>query len=199
MSIFFTSDNHFGHEKIIKYCNRPFGSVREMDEIMIERWNAIVNPGDLVYHLGDFALTSVDYAESILKRLNGQIHLCRGSHEKTALVPRCRKYFISIHTYKTAKRAGAEIFLAHYLHKIWPKSHYGTWHLFGHSHGGMDIYAAGEGKLLDVGVDSHDFRPWTLEEVQAVMETRPLNRNDLKRRFDNPPTNGVAMDLPKYF
>lgn len=54
MSIFLTSDTHFGHDKIIEYCKRPFATSEEMNEAMITRWNAVVKSGDDVYHLGDF-------------------------------------------------------------------------------------------------------------------------------------------------
>ena len=53
---FFTSDTHFGHENIIKYCNRPFTSTEEMDKALISNWNKVVKPEDTVFHLGDFAV-----------------------------------------------------------------------------------------------------------------------------------------------
>ena len=56
MSIFFTSDHHFGHYNIINYCNPPFTSVQQMDEPMILKWNETVMPEDEVYYLGDFAM-----------------------------------------------------------------------------------------------------------------------------------------------
>jgi len=180
-NIFFIADTHFGHANISKYCNRPFSS-KEMDEMMIERWNNVVKCHDLIYHLGDFAFCcSPAYAENVLKHLNGQIYLCKGSHDKIVLKNKCRTYFADIqesfylHIHKG-------IFLAHCCHKVWHKSHHGSWHLFGHSHGGLDNYAHNEGKLLDVGVDSNDFTPWHIDEVRAVMAKRPLNFNDLQRR-----------------
>ena len=72
--------------------------------------------------------------------------------------------------------------MSHCCHKVWDRSHYDTWHLYGHSHGGLDEYAKNEGKLIDVGVDSHNFEPWTFEEIKAVMDTRPLNFNSLQKR-----------------
>ena len=56
--LFFTSDHHFGHKNILKFSNRPFTNVQEMDEIMIQKWNEKVQPEDEVYHLGDFGLSS---------------------------------------------------------------------------------------------------------------------------------------------
>ena len=66
MNIFFTADTHFFHRNIIKYCNRPFHSVGEMNETMIANWNAVVKPRSIIYHLGDFGLgTEEEMAEII--------------------------------------------------------------------------------------------------------------------------------------
>lgn len=149
---------------------------------MIERWNSVIKPHHLIYHLGDFAMgCSPAYARSILERLNGQISLCIGSHDKIAMHRKCRGFFVNIKE-SFYLHINKGILLAHCCRKVWEKSHHGSWHLFGHSHGGLDAYAEQEGKILDVGVDGHDFTPWHLDEVVAVMETRPLNFNDLQRR-----------------
>ena len=72
MRYWFTSDTHFGHANIMKYCNRPFASVTEMDETLIANWNAVVRNGDTVFHLGDFAFCrETNAVERLLKRLNG--------------------------------------------------------------------------------------------------------------------------------
>ena len=77
--IFFTSDNHFGHERVIQFDGRPFSSVEEMDAEMIRRWNAKVGKGDLVYVLGDMIWkTCSDEAPNLIKSLNGQIILYSG-------------------------------------------------------------------------------------------------------------------------
>ena len=181
MNIFVIADTHFGHKNIIKYCKRPFHDAREMDEHIIDEWNSIVTSKDTIYHLGDFAMGNYGYIKSILRRLNGRKFLCIGSHDQTT--KKLSKYFEGIRESFMIRVSGNQFaYLHHYLHKVWPKSHYGVWHLFGHSHGRMNSYAESEGKLLDVGADVHDFRPWSLEEIAEEMKTRPLNFNDLKRQ-----------------
>lgn len=78
-NIFVVSDTHFGHANIIDYCGRPFASVEEMDEAMVERWNATVKPSDHVYHLGDVAMRKPNL--DIVKRLNGHKRLVFGNHD----------------------------------------------------------------------------------------------------------------------
>lgn len=88
---YFISDTHIGHRNIIKYENRPFNSVEEMDEKIINNWNSVVNEEDVVYHLGDFFLTSTDRQIEIMERLKGDIILIRGNHDhqsETKLVER---------------------------------------------------------------------------------------------------------------
>ena len=79
--IFIISDTHFGHENIIKYCNRPFKDVKEMDETLIKNWNEVVSNKDTVLHLGDFGLGNKEYIASIVNRLNGKKILILGNHD----------------------------------------------------------------------------------------------------------------------
>jgi calcineurin-like phosphoesterase family protein len=78
---FFTSDHHFGHKNILNYEKeaRPFSSVEEMNEVMIERWNNVVHRNDIVYHLGDFAFGKHNI--QIAERLNGKKRLILGNHD----------------------------------------------------------------------------------------------------------------------
>lgn len=165
--IWFTGDTHFNHTNIIRFCNRPFSDVIEMNETMIDNWNRIVKPNDDIYHVGDFGFGEVGY---IIKRLNGKKYLVRGSHDK------------SIFPYKNEFEDIAQIMevenvvLCHYAMRVWPKSHYGSWHLFGHSHGKLE----GQGKSFDVGVDCWDFYPISLDKVKSEMKKRPDNFNLIK-------------------
>lgn len=81
MKYFIISDTHFGHANIIKYCNRPFKDVAEMDSIMVKNWNETVSNNDMVLHLGDVGLGKKEYIKNILKQLNGRKILIKGNHD----------------------------------------------------------------------------------------------------------------------
>lgn len=80
--IWVISDTHFGHQNIIGYCNRPYRNYLLMDKDIVERWNSVVKPDDIVYHLGDvYMQCSKDYIENTLGRLNGRKRLILGNHD----------------------------------------------------------------------------------------------------------------------
>lgn len=83
--IYFISDTHFYHNNIIKYCNRPFKDNNEMNKTIISNWNSIINKGDIVYHLGDFCLSSDEEIKNIFDELNGNIILIRGNHDRKSV------------------------------------------------------------------------------------------------------------------
>ena len=82
---FFTSDTHFGHANIIRLCNRPFKDVEEMNEKLVENWNRVVPEDGTVFHLGDFAFGGSGLWNSVIPRLNGQIYLIIGNHDRKNL------------------------------------------------------------------------------------------------------------------
>lgn len=176
--IYFTADHHFGHKRIIEYCNRPFSSVGEMDNVMIERWNWAVKPKDTVYYLGDFCMSGREQALQYFNRLCGQIYVIPGGHDKkwarfqgsytglNCVVRICPP----LHTVTLNKQV---IVLCHYAMKVWDRSHYNSWQLYGHSHGGLP----GVGKQIDVGVDCWAYYPISLEDIERIMEDRPDNFN----------------------
>jgi len=79
---FVISDHHFYHENIIKYCFRPFKTGKEMNHIMILKWNKVVSKNDTVLHLGDFSFGNKKMVSSIRKKLNGEIYMIKGNHDK---------------------------------------------------------------------------------------------------------------------
>ncbi len=171
-TIWFTSDHHFGHKNIIEFSKRPFTNVEEMNEVMIERWNEKVGKEDTVYHLGDFALMSPGKLKQLRERLNGKIYLVSGNHESSA--HECKECFEWIKDYfelsiedPDAHKGQRFIVLFHYAMRVWNASHYGTWQLYGHSHG--DLPDDETALAFDVGVDVHNFYPLSYQDVKEIM------------------------------
>lgn len=173
--IFFTSDHHFGHTNIIRFSERPFASVEEMDAELIKRWNEKVSPGDIVYHLGDISLAKPERTKEIFDQLNGCIFLIQGNHDKSALS--YPKRFEWIKDYyelnvddEQAPNGKQKIMLMHYAMKVWRSSFRGTWHLYGHSHGSLPDDPTS--RSFDVGVDCHNFTPLSYDEVKAIIQSK---------------------------
>jgi len=168
INYWFTADQHMGHYRILQYCNRPWKTVEEMDNAIIKNHNEVVGVGDVVYHLGDFTLIK-EYPQKYINRLNGEHIFIQGGHD----------YWMKEGKYdqiKEIKIEGQNIVLCHYAMRIWPKSHYNSWHLFGHSHGRLEAI----GKSLDVGVDTHNFFPYSFDEIKQIMKLKNDNINKLK-------------------
>lgn len=171
MTIWFTSDTHYGHPGIILYAQRPFTDVTEMNEEMITRWNAVVRPTDTIYHLGDFALCRPDDAIALVRRLNGRKHLIFGNHDQ-----RLRTNATFLESWLWArdltqlKVNDQKITLCHYAMRTWASAHHGAWQLYGHSHGTLSEDP--RARSTDVGVDCWNYAPVAFETLQALMLLR---------------------------
>ena len=179
--IFFTSDQHFCHANIIKYCNRPFSSVEEMNEGLITNWNSVVKQQDTVYIVGDVIFAKdISIAESIFKRLHGSKVLIAGNHDKHMLKQeRFRALFQSVHQLLEIKIGTQDITLCHYAMRVWNKSHHSAYHLYGHSHGSMpdDPHSLS----IDVGVDCHNYTPISFDQVSEIMakkQYKPVDHHE---------------------
>jgi calcineurin-like phosphoesterase family protein len=155
MRIWLTADTHWGHSNIIRLVGRPFSSVEEMDEAMIDNWNARVGPKDMVYHLGDFCWKGK--AQEYRKKLNGKICLIRGNHDKNI----GDADFEWVKDMETISVDGTAVVLCHYPLAEWDGYYRGHIHLHGHCHGKVKPIKG----RLDVGVDCWEYRPVLLEEV----------------------------------
>ena len=170
MNYFFTSDEHYGHNNVIKYCQRPFSSVEEMDEELIKRHNEVVKDGDHVIHGGDFTLGDNKFFNSIINRLNGLHTFIVGSHDNWLE----RK---TNHEILEFQIEGKHIIVCHYAMRVWPRSHYGSWQLYGHSHGKLPPIGA----QMDIGVDTHNFYPYSFEEIKEIMTSVPIELAETKK------------------
>lgn len=173
--IWFTADLHFNHKNIIKYCNRPFNSVEEMNKTLIDNWNKRVSRDDLVYVLGDFCFGNSDY---YLKQLNGSKILIFGNHDDTN-IRKNKGLFRAVYDILKIKERGKTIMLCHYAMRVWAKSHFNSYHLYGHSHGTLPPV----GKSLDVGVDCHSYSPISIDQVINLLECAPNNQDLVKRKY----------------
>jgi len=183
--VWFTSDPHFGHRNIIKYCNRPFDSIEEMDEILIDKWNMVIDYDDLIICCGDFSLTNPKRTNEILTKLNGNKILIIGNHEKSVLSNKANRDMFNGGIYDLLNITvlddevvdeKQDIILCHYPMVVWDKSHRGSWQLFGHVHGMFDNDIKLSPNQIDVGVDSNDFRPISYQEVKEKITIKNLNR-----------------------
>ncbi|MEO7099118.1 MAG: metallophosphoesterase family protein [Luteolibacter sp.] len=176
-SVFFTADTHFGHDKIVGLAKRPFDNIKDHDQSLIAWWNKAVHKGDTVYHLGDFAWHSIP---AYREQLNGNIHLVLGNHDR--LKSADIACFASVSEYKKVKVDTQLIYMMHYAMRVWNRSHYGSWHLYGHSHGTLpDLPYA---RSLDIGVDVHGYMPVPFERVAQLMARktwRPVDQHGLPR------------------
>lgn len=180
-NIFFTSDTHFRHFNIIKYCTRPFTSTEEMDEVLIKNWNEKVPKDGLVYHLGDFAWGSISRWEQIREQLNGEIILIYGNHDDHFLGnKRIYKLFKEVVPQKKIWIGKTCIYMNHYPFLCFGGAYKGldaVWQLFGHVHScpgsnmGLD-----QQRLIhcfptqyDVGVDNNNFTPLSFKELSDII------------------------------
>ena len=157
---FFTSDTHFNHANIIKFCNRPFKDVEQMNEVMIANWNSVIGKDDTVFHLGDFCLGGAAEWTKILDRLNGKIYLIMGNHD----LKNIRQGFISRFEH------------VHYPFLCFEGSYKDVWQLFGHVHTRRNNTGNDAERLqflyptqYDVGVDNNGFAPVPFGQVKRII------------------------------
>ena len=170
--LYFTSDLHVGHAKIIKDCRRPFSSVEEMNELLIQYWNDTVKPQDDVYILGDFALKlSLEETHALFERLCGHLHLIFGNHDHE--ITRHRYFFRdvleSMHSLSTLRIMGDKrLILCHYPLMFWCGDYEDRFiHLYGHIHNNAqdNIWASYLRNACNVGVDVNNYHPVSLDEI----------------------------------
>ena len=178
MAIFFTSDTHFGHAGALTLYRRPFTSVEEMDQAMLDGWNRVVGEKDEVWHLGDFAIPpkrglrgpeKASYMTDLLGQLNGQKHLVIGNNDPPWVAALAD--WSSVQDYREMEVEGAYLVLCHYPFRTWNRMAKGALNLHGHSHGRLKAMP----RQFDVGVDVQGFRPVTLGELVGRVR-RPARR-----------------------
>jgi calcineurin-like phosphoesterase family protein len=170
MTNWITSDLHFGHANIMKFCPqsraRFNNDVDYMNEQMVAEWNATIAPEDTVYILGDVAFLPADKAVKIMRRLNGTKILVEGNHDRKLLNdPVFRSCFAEVHPYLCITYEKTRVVMFHYPIAEWDQMHRGAVHFHGHLHGGvsgMEKY-----RCRDMGMDATGVIAITMERAIA--------------------------------
>lgn len=166
-NIWFTSDTYFFNSDILEILYRPFDDIIDMNEYIVEQWNKIIKPRDIVYHLGNFGVGSKKDLSSILKRLNGRINLLVGSEDNNDNILSFRNKLASVNYRLDFRIDSWLISLNHYPQRFWFRQHEGSVHLHGYTCGAVpsDPYSLS----FDVGMDTNHFNPYNWEEIKDIL------------------------------
>lgn len=167
MTTFFTSDSHFGHSGIIKFCDRPWTNTVDMDLELIDNWNSVVKQNDTVWHLGDVSWhRDKEINQDIFDSLNGKKHLIIGNHDPHYIL---QLGWESVSQYKEINVSGDRIILFHYPIFDWNGRFHKSYHLYGHVHGN---YNPPIGDLAyDAGMDTNNYIPQRWDDIKKKLET----------------------------
>lgn len=186
--IYFTSDTHFFHANVIKYCNRPFDNVFEMNAKLTSNWNEIVRPTDFVYHIGDTLMGQRAQWGDTIKNLNGYKILIKGNHDRSAsaMLGHGFQEVMNEHTIEDPK--WGKIYMRHIPREDFRVTG-AAYHICGHVH---DDWAR-HGNIINAGVDVRNYRPVTLDELMATIEDGPNSPTWGERKAHRPMTNADSM------
>lgn len=170
MSVYFTADLHFFHDKVIDIHNRPI-SKENHNQWLIDSWNSTVNKKDTIYVLGDFSLGNKVNTNKILDRLYGEKFLIIGNHDKACHNSTRFVHQSQIYNFNYSP-ANKHIVLCHYPIASWERRVHGSYHLYGHVHGKFQ----NQGLSFDVGFDANNWRILSLEEVLERFKLMEKNK-----------------------
>ena len=182
MLVYFTADLHFGHENIIKFCDRPFDSVEAMNKSLISNWNETVNHNDDIYILGDFT-NEVRKAKQFLSVLNGKKYMIAGNHDSWLETPDDTCVFLEwVKEYAVINSNGFKWVLFHYPIAEWSGFYRGSIHLHGHVHN-RQISSSWNPSIVrafNVGVDVNDYKPVSIDELIRRAKKIHVQERDAK-------------------
>ncbi|MCJ2083972.1 metallophosphoesterase family protein [Methylobacterium sp. J-090] len=169
MTVWFTSDTHFSDPRVLRIDRRPYPDLPAHDAALIANWNAVVAPGDTVWHLGDVALRpTAAWIAEILGTLNGIKHLIVGNNDGPDTLQ--AEGWASVGHYAEIVVDGRPLVLCHYAFRTWNGMGRGALDLHGHSHAKLTPIP----KQYDVGVDAQGFTPVDLPTILASRRARKV-------------------------
>ena len=190
--VFFTSDSHYGHSRILEFCNRPFKNVEEMNYKLIENWNNKVPADGIVFHLGDFAWGGYPFWKNIREQLNGKIILIKGNHDEKNLASSAAQELFDHVSYQMKIRVeGRAVYLNHYPFLCYGGTYRDAnglvYQAFGHVHSGPGAKGLDVDRLgvlfptqYDVGVDNNNYEPISWAEFNEK-----IGKQLLKSKFES--------------
>lgn len=175
---FYIADWHYGHENIIAFDNRPFKSLKEMNQALVDRWNKAVLPGDLVYVLGDMFWCPMQQSIPILGSLNGQKILIKGNHDRCN-DGRFQKMFAKVTDYLEVDDNGRKVVLCHYPIPCFKNHFYGWYHLYGHVHNSFENHMMEHDKYLMKELYGHECRMFNVGAMMPWMNYTPKTLDEI--------------------
>lgn len=159
MNVFVISDHHFYHNNIIRYCNRPFETIIDMHNVMINKWNSVVKENDTVLHLGDFSFGNKRIVSRVRKHLNGKIYMVKGNHDKHGV-----SWYNNVGIFMIKKPFMISNFLFSHAPKYDIEENIIQIH--GHSHNKIPLLTkSGSNKFYNVSVENINYTPIKIKEL----------------------------------
>lgn len=181
--VWFTSDLHFWHKNICKYCNRPYNSIEEMNEAIIANWNSVVKDDDIVFLLGDMGFCGIEKLRVLMSQLKGQIVLIQGNHDSDKITNRLMDEGIiqgianlwPIIVEGDEECPNQELTLCHFPMIDWYNKERGAWMIHGHQHQLPDTPSCSYAHW-DVGLDKNGMFPINFEQLKINITKQYVNR-----------------------
>lgn len=166
---YYIADTHFGHKNVMKFDNRPFANLDEMEKVLINNWNTKIKDTDDVYIIGDFCFRSDKEPTFYLEQLNGRKHFIIGNHDHAILKStNALNHFISIEKIQYVRDGKYNIVLCHFPIAEWNGIKRGALHIYGHIHANRDAvseYMGSTGAAYNAGCMLNNYAPVTIEEL----------------------------------
>lgn len=199
-NIWFTSDTHYHHKNIVRGTTewdlsrkespshlsvRDFDTLNHHDDTLVNNINKYVQQNDILWHLGDWSFGGEDRIKEFRERLICKnINLVFGNHDHHIenLNKEYKNLFNSVQYYKELKINKNLFILSHYAFRVWNKSHKGSIHLYGHSHGSLPD--AGN-RSMDIGMDTNNLFPYNIGEIIDILTKREIHSIDHHNIYTN--------------
>lgn len=183
--VWFTSDLHFGHKNVCKYCNRPYESMEEMHQALITNWNSVVQEDDTVFLLGDLGFCGITKLQELVAQLKGNIIVVQGNHDSDKAMNRLLEDGLIQSCVKLCKVTiegdeeipSQDLTLCHFPMIDWYEKEKGSWMIHGHQHQLPDTPSCSY-KHYDVGVDKNNWTPINFEQLKIQITKQFLNRHE---------------------